>query len=702
MKKIKIIIIMFILLMSLVNALENEYLITHLPFDEATSPSIDLVKNSKWEWNNTPQRGVNYVNFNTSGNGGEYSLYMDSNIDGMTNSTYFTDEGLSYNTAFSICLFANITDKGSGNNYILTDESGYFYIREDLNKLQVRSFSLTTNTLTDSNYDLNKYFMICYVNSAIDTKFYHAEIGEKNIKSETLTKGTSTLPQSLHIGIDFSILFGLEGHIDHLKIYNKTINDSEVYNYFNYGNIEGLTEKINYGINHNITYYSDNIGYYYQYNNGTNQGFLNHTITSGFNNYTNCLSSYCFNGTTTHNNPNINYKDNDKNAWLYGLWVKGNISNKEFFTIKSSEGEYLKLGFDSNQKPYIRSSSTLETMEKNMTGISSESINTTDWTYLSWSRNRGGINPNRLTFLVNNETYYNWFYSDSGEALPNNFTGNITSQTINSSELLIDDTVLYFAEELNTSDIKYLNEQFMYYTEQDINKEFFPILPPVNITIYAVCDETITLATNISENRTFNWSEAQDPQYFTVTYSVRAGSFYLINETLETSFDYSFQTPPFTHQEYISEVEACNPYACSSDSCSFNVCISNWQEQYSQCTGNTQTKTYIDTNNCPISYNIPNDNNTLVDCVNEDLEAELEQKEDHFLTIILIGLIILLFILQLVMSKEWLLSFVALFINLTLIILLMVNKQNTDFYIIGGLMFLFQVALTVILYRSSK
>lgn len=446
-----------------------------------------------------------------------------------------------------------------------------------------------------------------------------------------------------------------------------------------------------YGVNHNYTYYNNEVAYFYQFNNITNQGYEQKNLSTGITNTSDCLSNYCYNGTFEHEFKNKTMSEYTN--FTIAFWFTGNLNQTssidgvelENWGIIGESGitEYLRLGINNDGEIGVE----LDLNNDSILIDTNIVPNTNIFNHLALT-----YDGTRILLWLNGQEIYNT--TEHFNFMEEQYVTG-TDVRFNTNNQLFDD-FFFIDRALYKNDV----EQLMYWTENNIDVRLYAVLPPINVTIYSVCDETITLATNITEQRTFNWSEANDLQGLTITYGVKINSLYIINDTLETTFDYNFTTPPFVNAQYTSFVQACNIYECESDSCTFNVCISNWEAVYGQCLDNNQLLTYTDSNNCPIAYNQPLDNNTYVYCVNPDLEAELEARENNLYVIIILVFIVLLAILQ-ILNISRILSFASIIINIILISTLFFMVSGNMIILCIGLLLL-QIGLIFYLLTTSK
>lgn len=480
------------------------------------------------------------------------------------------------------------------------------------------SYGTSTNINTNNYYvtDDEQWIMMTYVYNNPDNSLKMYRNGVLLNSSFLASTEFDLSAHHLYVGTSQSATNTFLGNYDELSIWNTALSDSaisEIYTYNNDGvNLIGiLQDQALYGNDYNITYYKNFFPYYYQYNNVSNEGYVIHNLTQEYIFSDDCRSNKCYNK-TIEDTYNLSFKEN--HAFNFGTWFKGTLADSEVLRIDTDNNEYVSFAINDSDTYTIEVHNEYGTYHVSNNFL--ETINTSRYNFLSFATIYNGY-----YVTLNNRTTSN-FYSQNGLIHVRNFTGNTNYIRFGYENITLDDTFFYTNTTLNFTKVDYMNQQFMYYTEEHINKTLYPILPPINLTIYAVCNEVITLANNVSEERTFNWSEAYDPQYLTINYAIRINNLYILNETTNNSYNYTFSTPPFTSNTYTSEVTACNPYECVSDSCEFDICLNNYQSIFGVCVNGEQLKTYIDLNNCPISYNVPIDNNTYIVCTGEATSSE--------------------------------------------------------------------------------
>lgn len=168
------------------------------------------------------------------------------------------------------------------------------------------------------------------------------------------------------------------------------------------------------------------------------------------------------------------------------------------------------------------------------------------------------------------------------------------------------------------------------------------------------CNQSFVLHSN-NQEMFFNWT---DIIYHATPYltNIQLEKGVLIKEviTLNSSFNnytYDINSSGFVSGVYDVVLNVSDTNGLSFvDTCQIDICINNWQEQYSQCENYERTLTYIDVNNCSIQYDIPIDNNTIHGCDSDEVTGGLTITSDPdktlvtFILVFLGALIILWFI----------------------------------------------------------
>lgn len=580
-------------------------------------------------------------------------------------------------------LFTN--SDGGNQRLAIARRNGKIYVTNRADA--VFYFGNTSNVLQPNQW----YHIVANINANNHAELYINNVLQTEIATTQWNSGGGGL--TIGNGDDGGFKFAINGTIDEVFIRNTQFNEDEITLLYRNGlGLNPYTDKL-YGIDHNKTYFKNDISYYYQYFNETNQGYEQENLTGTLlSNNINCKDLYCYNGTETIDKNNITLNNFEDFSMM--TWIKGNVSGSSYLNIETMQlrhtyrngGSYIDeiVSFGTTPNGEITLSSTAGSGFTINTGVIP---NSSKWQHIAMTYNGSHIIIWNNATIIYNNTHTISFTSGILE--------NISDLLLDSNNGLLDDSVVLDFS-IDTTDV----EQFIYYTENLEEIILVPVLPPINLTIYAVCDEEITLGLGVNETRIFNWSEATDLQFLTITYGVKTNDIYIINETLETNFEYTFKSPPFIHGEYESVVRACNPYECSSDSCFFDICINNWVEQYSVCTDNEQTKSYYDSNNCVFEYNLPNDNGTIVTCTDLDIEVTNEARKENVLLVIIVIMIVLLIVLQL-LNIHRIISFSSAIITIILSILLFTLLEN-DYIILAISFLLIQVGLLFYLIARAR
>ena len=175
--------------------------------------------------------------------------------------------------------------------------------------------------------------------------------------------------------------------------------------------------------------------------------------------------------------------------------------------------------------------------------------------------------------------------------------------------------------------------------------------PPNIATSIKPSNTTITLnSTNQTIN--INWSGGDDNNSDTVNtkvYFSLLGSKTLLGNTTTQSIIINATSNDYITSNYYKvylNLSDDNNYTISEGE-TFTFCINEWDAYNTTCTNNLQTLIYNDTNNCPLTYDLPIDNGSVSACdigssgsINVTLESGFTT--ENILLLVIFGVLLLL------------------------------------------------------------
>jgi hypothetical protein len=147
------------------------------------------------------------------------------------------------------------------------------------------------------------------------------------------------------------------------------------------------------------------------------------------------------------------------------------------------------------------------------------------------------------------------------------------------------------------------------------NSEF----PPINTVI----NETFCNATYIKGNFTdliINWYNTTGtiPIYYSLYIKdINNNTITKLDNTTTNNYTFNsiYWNTLLSNNSYYYNLLVQNEYGFEDiNSCSFNICQNNWINIIQPCISGTKFNYYIDSNNCSDQYNLPNTNNTYIEC----------------------------------------------------------------------------------------
>lgn len=315
--------------------------------------------------------------------------------------------------------------------------------------------------------------------------------------------------------------------------------------------------------------------------------------------------------------------------------------------------------------------------------------------------------------------YVNGVYRDS--ILPASFTGElyayITPASFGSERDNIGgdyyygklDEMGFTTEVLNQSHVDFLYNGGTMTSEQQYPFEATPV-PPTNPTILNASCTDITIGSNSSTPFSVLYTSASDENLDNFTYDI-----YL--ENLLFNYEYTLDVGQYEtnvtkglnislngqnlttglYNINITTTDSTNLTNSTVSSCTFSVCINDWEQQLGEClSDSTQLITYTDINACGLSYDVPIDNGTTQACT---YVAPPTQDEQQFLAWVLIVFSIGGFVL-LYLTQNTIMGIIQIFILLSTTTYFYTTYDSWEITLIGICLTVFTAFLSYILSKK--
>ncbi len=163
-----------------------------------------------------------------------------------------------------------------------------------------------------------------------------------------------------------------------------------------------------------------------------------------------------------------------------------------------------------------------------------------------------------------------------------------------------------------------LNNLYMY-NDVEGDGVFIPDSPPSKVVILTPNSSDVITLNSTNQSIFFDWTDSIDINNDVLSYDLSIDDILLYN--LQENISISFYYVPMNNIDFVRgdynilvDSKANNLSNLTTSSYSFNLCVSDWVSYNSSCVNNTQTILYNDTYSCPIAYDVPLTNGSVVAC----------------------------------------------------------------------------------------